>query len=472
MFRGRNKLVVNVTAIALIAMAACFLHSNNAFAAINQDLSFEGKIVTNAGLNITDGNYNAEFTIYTGCTNNTGTGCTAVWKEDYLTGTGTYPSTVPVAFTSGTFQVNLGSLCPFTTGSCEGNSNTAINWDTSPLYLSINLGTNATGCNTWSSCSGTVMSPYILLTASPYAMDAANADSLGGIAASSFAQLSVNNTWTGTDLIHTTSATALQVGSTGSTTVLGVDTSGNQVLLGSNSNVNGKLVINSSGATGYVGLTVSTTAFTGYNLTLPNAAPTAASQCLQSSSGTFTNLSWGSCGGGGSSTTNVTLEPEFAGAVFSASSGSGANLGYMQSDHVSGLVSGQGYEHNFYSWNTDQSTAQDYDIITEYQLPTGFNSFVSNSWKSWVYETTTGTNYSVKINITDVSQSDTDCYTGGFQSISPTTGGSWQQTSLPAFNACTSSFAAGDILKIDIRLTSVSPTTNLVDLGELTFQYQ
>jgi len=52
----------------------------SATSGINQEMSFEGKIVTSAGLNIPDGTYNMEFRIYTGCSNEptNSTGCTAM----------------------------------------------------------------------------------------------------------------------------------------------------------------------------------------------------------------------------------------------------------------------------------------------------------------------------------------------------------------------------------------------------------
>jgi hypothetical protein len=172
-----------------------------ATAGINQELSFEGKIVSSTGTNITDGNYNTEFIIYTGCTNEpaSNTGCTAVWTEDYLTSNSTYASTLPVAFTSGTFQVNLGSICTFSGSSCEGNTNSAINWDTYPLYVSINVGTTAVCAAGFSTCGGGTgaMNPYILLTSSPYAMNANNANQLGGVAAANFVQLSPGSQQTG-----------------------------------------------------------------------------------------------------------------------------------------------------------------------------------------------------------------------------------------------------------------------------------
>jgi len=202
--RKTLKLFSFVAVLALLVVGAVSVanpKATYATAGINQELSFEGKIVSSTGTNITDGNYNTEFVVYTGCTNEpaSNAGCTAVWTEDYLTSNTTYAATLPVAFTSGTFQVNLGSVCSFAGGSCEGNTNSAINWDTYPLYVSINVGTTSACAAGFSSCGGGTgaMNPYILLTSSPYAMNAANADELGGIAAASFVQLSPGTQQTG-----------------------------------------------------------------------------------------------------------------------------------------------------------------------------------------------------------------------------------------------------------------------------------
>ncbi|HEV2403395.1 MAG TPA: hypothetical protein VGS08_04290 [Candidatus Saccharimonadales bacterium] len=172
-------------------------------------LSFEGKVVTSSGQNIADGTYNMEFRVYTGCTNNTGTGCSVTWTEDWLN-TGT--NTGGVTFSSGTFQINLGSLCPFNGGSCTpsgaagGNTNTAINWNTYPLYISMQVGNNQACTNSnnnfTTNCTGDgVMSPYILLTATPYAL---NSNLLGGLGASAFGQLASSQTWTAANTFQNT----------------------------------------------------------------------------------------------------------------------------------------------------------------------------------------------------------------------------------------------------------------------------
>ena len=146
-----KKLGLCTALLLLLIIVVLLLGTIKIFAAtgINQELSFEGKIVGNSGINIPDGSYNVEFQIYTGCTSNTGTGCTSVWKEDYLVS-----NSQAVNFSSGIFQVNLGSVNPF------GSS---IPWNTYPLYLSIQIG-NTSSCTpagnfTANCCGDGVMSP-------------------------------------------------------------------------------------------------------------------------------------------------------------------------------------------------------------------------------------------------------------------------------------------------------------------------
>jgi len=184
--QGLHLLVIRVVFVGALlivpgAVALNFLNPATASAATGteQEMSFEGKIVTSAGLNLPDGNYNMEFQIYTGCTNNTGSGCTSAWTED-----DTVHASAAVTFTSGTFQVNLGATNPLPTNI----------WNTYPLYLSMNIGNTSNSGLT--SCAGTTnfdtncggdgaMSPYILLTSAPYSI---NSGELGGIAASGFIQ--------------------------------------------------------------------------------------------------------------------------------------------------------------------------------------------------------------------------------------------------------------------------------------------
>jgi hypothetical protein len=202
---------------ATIAGNALLAHTVHATAGINQELSFEGKVVDASGLNIPDGTYNMEFKIYAGGTE--AGGGTLDWTGDRLVSGGN-----GVTFNSGTFQVNLGSVNAF------GGS---IDWNSYPLYLSLQVG-STTSCtpagNFTANCGGDgEMSPYILLTSTPYAM---NAGELNGYTSADFGQLTASQTWTGANTIQTTSTTALQVQDGSSFNAFTVDTSNDNVGVG------------------------------------------------------------------------------------------------------------------------------------------------------------------------------------------------------------------------------------------------
>lgn len=129
--------------------------------AINNQISFQGKLTNPDGTNVTNGNYSIAFTIYSGGTVNGGG--TSVWTETQN----------PVTVTDGIFQVNLGSVT-----SLPGS----VDFNASDLFLAVKVGADPE------------MLPRITFTASPYAF---NSDKLGGIAASGFVQLSPGSQQTG-----------------------------------------------------------------------------------------------------------------------------------------------------------------------------------------------------------------------------------------------------------------------------------
>jgi hypothetical protein len=180
------------------------------------ELNYQGRLLNAQGAIVPDGLYNMEFKIYsggTGCVSGGSSPCggTLLWTEDWTT------STAQVTVKNGYFSVSLGANNPF---------GTSINWNTSTLWLSVNIG----GTGSTPSWDGE-MTPFQLLTSSPYAM---NSGELGGLASSSFGQLSANQTWTGSNVFEPTSSTsAVQVlQSTTNATVLDVDTVNGQLGVG------------------------------------------------------------------------------------------------------------------------------------------------------------------------------------------------------------------------------------------------
>ena len=193
-----GKIVGTLSGAGIVALALLLLVApRNVYATtgVNQEISFEGKIVTAAGLNIPDGTYNMEFKIYTAagsCNPTTGVGCTLGWTEDWLVS-----ASNGVTFTSGTYQVNLDHVA--------ANNFSGIDFNTYPLYLSLQIG-NTSSCapagNFTANCGGDgEMKPYIKFTSTPYAL---NSNALQGLSASAFGQLASNQTWTGTNTFQPT----------------------------------------------------------------------------------------------------------------------------------------------------------------------------------------------------------------------------------------------------------------------------
>ncbi len=176
-------------------MFVMFALPASATTGVNQEISFEGKIVNASGINIADGTYNVEFKIYTAagsCNPTSGAGCTLGWTEDWLVSGGN-----GVSFTSGTFQVNLDHVA--------ANNFSGIDFNTYPLYLSIQIGSTsscAPAGNFTANCGGDgEMKPYIKFTSTPYSL---NSNLLDGLDSTAFAQLAGNQSWTGTNTFQPT----------------------------------------------------------------------------------------------------------------------------------------------------------------------------------------------------------------------------------------------------------------------------
>ncbi|MDB5182045.1 MAG: exported protein of unknown function [Candidatus Saccharibacteria bacterium] len=150
----------------LIALAVVLSVSLQAQAAvgINKTVNFQGKVVNLNGTNVADASYSFRFRIYTAATGDTGVSCTGgcKWEE-----------TKSLTTVNGIFQTNLGSVTPFTS---------AVDFNSDSLYVGVLFNGDSE------------MTPRIRLTAVPYAF---NADKLGGLDSSAFAQLSPGAQQTG-----------------------------------------------------------------------------------------------------------------------------------------------------------------------------------------------------------------------------------------------------------------------------------
>lgn len=160
-----GKLFFTLLAVVFFGL----LFSTQAKAANPATISFQGKVVNSNGTNVTNGNYNFVFKLYS-----VASGGSAIWTEtDTLTVSG------------GIFQVNLGAGCSFfTANACNGN--TPVDFNANPnLYLGVTFNADPAG----------EMSPRVQLQSVPFAF---NSDRVGGLSVSQLVQLSPSSQQSGT----------------------------------------------------------------------------------------------------------------------------------------------------------------------------------------------------------------------------------------------------------------------------------
>lgn len=221
-------------------LSTCTAVPVQAATGINSQLNFQGRLLNGQGAIVADGNYNIQFKIYqdgTGCVSSGSAPCggTLLWTEIWQNS-----NSQGVAVANGYFSVQLGSLCSLAGGSCQGNTNTGVNWNSDTLWLSINIGGTSTGA---SPTYDGEMTPFKRLTASPYSF---NSTQLGGLNSSSYVQLAQ-----GLQTDSSTSNAAIAVNKTGGTAnVITLQRSGTTVFQ-----------IDTNGATTFQPQTDSATAF-------------------------------------------------------------------------------------------------------------------------------------------------------------------------------------------------------------------
>ncbi len=160
--------LVATTVLAVVAL----LHPGPAQAAagINEQINYQGRLLTGTGAVVPDGSYNMEFKIVQdgdGCNPTSGTfpcSGTVKWTE-------TRDSSNKVLVKNGYFSVYLGSVTAFASN---------IDWNQDTLWLSINIG--GTGSPSYDG----VMKPLTRFSSTPYAL---NSKQLGGIDKTGFVQI-------------------------------------------------------------------------------------------------------------------------------------------------------------------------------------------------------------------------------------------------------------------------------------------
>lgn len=166
--------------LVVLSTTVFFAHVAHAAPGTTKTLNFQGRLQTATGAVVPDGHYNIQFKIYQ---DGTGTaagnpGGTLKWTETYINNGGT----TGVDIKNGLFSVNLGSVNPF---------GTSVDWTQDTLFLSMNVAGSATACTTFGSSPCVAdgeMLPMKRLTAVPFAINAENANMVGGLTTSDLIQ--------------------------------------------------------------------------------------------------------------------------------------------------------------------------------------------------------------------------------------------------------------------------------------------
>ena len=181
-----SRLVTALLSAGLIGVGllAAIPQTAQAATGINQTINYQGRLLTATGAVVPDGNYNMTFKIYQdGAGAVAGdTGGTLEWTE-VDQNTIASGSTAPVVVKNGYFSVTLGALCPLSGSTCQGNTNTGVNFNSDTLWLSTNIaGTAVSNTPTYDG----EMLPMKRLAANPYAI---NSGQLGGLTSGQYVQL-------------------------------------------------------------------------------------------------------------------------------------------------------------------------------------------------------------------------------------------------------------------------------------------
>lgn len=181
---------------------------------INQQINFQGRLLTAEGATVPDGFYNIEFKIYQdgdgqSVGNVTGSPVGVLkWTEDHLNA-----NSQGVMVKNGYLSVQLGSVNPF------GSS---VDWNQEVLWLSMNVAGVNESCTPFASCSPDgEMIPMKRLSATPFSL---NSQLLGGLSSAQFLQLAQ-----GVQTDASLNSNSIYINKTGSGNFISLQASGNDV---------------------------------------------------------------------------------------------------------------------------------------------------------------------------------------------------------------------------------------------------
>jgi len=154
----------------------------------------------------------------------------------------------------------------------------------------------------------------------------------------------------------------------------------------------------------------------------------------------------------------IRLNAEYAGAVLNPGSGSN-NTGTM----TSGVDTTSGVWQNYYNWTTSQALAQNYDIVVQVPIPSGWSGWSSATPLTasvWADDTTAN---NIQVKLTDSNHTTAT----SFVDITPSSASTWT-TKTPS-SLFGGTFAAQDYFTLTIRVTA--PTGKNIRLGNIYIDY-
>ena len=165
--------VFAVTVFSIISVIYPYTRSGRVYAAPNNTINFQARILTNTGALVPDGAYNVQFNLY-----NVSSGGTSLWTETYLNSGGQ-----GIVTKNGYLTTSLGSLNSF-----PGT----IEWD-EELWVGLTI--RGTGSCAFGACSpaDSEMTPRMKVTAVPYAFRSAETGLLKTINGVNVSTLSLAN---------------------------------------------------------------------------------------------------------------------------------------------------------------------------------------------------------------------------------------------------------------------------------------
>jgi hypothetical protein len=173
-------------------------------------------------------------------------------------------------------------------------------------------------------------------------------------------------------------------------------------------------------------------------------------------------------GGGGCTSCNTTLSPEFAGASFTASNSAAIN-GTMTSEIGTSATGWQSY----YQWTSAQTSLQDYTIAVRIKLPTNFSSWKATGLTvNFVTQSNISTDNKVDVVIYNDTDTPGEIVASKSTQVSAT-GGTWSTIQFTSTNlddgVAPDWDAAGETAILLIRL--YSKDSNYVRIGDIGLDF-